>query len=215
MREVTLKVYKFDELSEDVQEQVVENNRDFNVDHEWWDSTYDDFAAICDHMGIELKTRPVKLMGGGIRQKPCIWFSGFYSQGDGACFEGVFRGRSDALEKIKEYAPRDEELHRIASGLQEFHDKYNGNCSVTIDQRGRYSHSHSMGFDFSGWEDSEGNFHELDSGEMETVIELLRDLADWLYRTLEKQYDFLTSDEAVIEGIKANELEFYEDGSQA
>jgi hypothetical protein len=25
-------------------------------------------------------------MGGGTRAKPCIWFSGFWSQGDGACY---------------------------------------------------------------------------------------------------------------------------------
>ena len=41
-------------------------------------------------LGIRLKTTPVRLMGGGTRQKPCIWFSGFWSQGDGACFEGYF-----------------------------------------------------------------------------------------------------------------------------
>jgi hypothetical protein len=34
----------------------------------------------------------------------------------------------------------------------------------------------------------------------------MRDLARWLYRTLEKEYDYLTSDEAVWEAIQANEL---------
>ena len=32
----------------------------------------------------------VQLMGGGSLQKPRIYFSGFWSQGDGACFEGRY-----------------------------------------------------------------------------------------------------------------------------
>ena len=35
---------------------------------------------------------------------------------------------------------------------------------------------------------------------------LMRDLARWLYRTLEDEYDYLTSDEAVWDTIEANEL---------
>ncbi len=42
----------------------------------------------------------------------------------------------------------------------------------------------------------------------ETVIEALRDLALWLYRQLEREYDYLTSDEAVDEAITANAYTF-------
>ena len=57
-------------------------------------------------------------MGGGTRQKPCIWFSGFWSQGDGACFEGRYAYAPRASLRIRDYAPRDTELHRIADALQ-------------------------------------------------------------------------------------------------
>ena len=37
-------------------------------------------------MGLDIRTRPVKLMNGGTRYDSCIYWSGS-SQGDGACFE--------------------------------------------------------------------------------------------------------------------------------
>lgn len=213
MREVTLKVYKFDELSNTVQEKVIEKHRDFNLGHEWWDGVYEDFEIICGILGVELKTRSVPLMGGGSRQKPCIWFSGFSSQGDGACFEGRYRCKADAAEKIREYAPQDQGLHEIADKLAADWGGAGPCDSVTIEHHSRYYHANTMLFECSDWEDSEGNMHEPPSSATETAVNCLRDLANWLYRTLEKQHDDLTSDEAVIESIKANELEFYANGS--
>ena len=46
----------------------------------------------------------------------------------------------------------------------------------------------------------------------EIVTEALRDLARWLYRQLEVEYDHLTSDEAIEEGIIVNEYTFTEAG---
>jgi len=43
-------------------------------------------------------------------------------------------------------------------------------------------------------------------------LEALRDLARWLYRQLEAEYDHLTSDEAIEEGIIVNEYTFTEAG---
>jgi len=44
------------------------------------------------------------------------------------------------------------------------------------------------------------------------ATEALRDLARWLYRQLEAEYDHLTSDEAIEEGIFVNEYTFTEAG---
>ena len=44
------------------------------------------------------------------------------------------------------------------------------------------------------------------------MTEALRDLARWLYRQLEVEYDHLTSDEAIEEGIIVNEYTFTEGG---
>ena len=44
------------------------------------------------------------------------------------------------------------------------------------------------------------------------ITDALRDLANWLYRPLEQEYDHLTSDEAVDETLVANGYTFTEDG---
>lgn len=46
----------------------------------------------------------------------------------------------------------------------------------------------------------------------EIVTEALRELARWLYRQLQIEYDYLTSDEAIEEGIIANEYTFTKGG---
>lgn len=46
----------------------------------------------------------------------------------------------------------------------------------------------------------------------EIVTEALRDLARWLYCQLQAEYDHLTSDEAIEEGIIVNEYTFTEAG---
>jgi hypothetical protein len=48
LKQVT--VYSFDELSEEVQDKVVEKFSDFNVDYDWWDHIYQD----ADRIGIEI-----------------------------------------------------------------------------------------------------------------------------------------------------------------
>lgn len=47
------------------------------------------------------------------------------------------------------------------------------------------------------------------------MTEALRDLARWLYRQLQAEYDHLTSDEAIEEGIIANQYTFTEGGGGA
>ena len=43
----------------------------------------------------------------------------------------------------------------------------------------------------------------------------LRSFADWIYRQLEKEYEFNMSDENVDESIRINEYEFDETGAIA
>jgi hypothetical protein len=47
----------------------------------------------------------------------------------------------------------------------------------------------------------------------EWVTELLRDFMRWIYRQLESEYEFQTSEEQIKETILINEYEFNEDGT--
>ena len=46
----------------------------------------------------------------------------------------------------------------------------------------------------------------------EIVTEALRDLARWLYRQLEREYEYQTSDDSVDEAIAANAYTFTDAG---
>mgnify|MGYP000914534734 FL=1 len=53
---------------------------------------------------------------------------------------------------------------------------------------------------------------EMTADAEDAVIEALRDLARWLYRQLEWEYEYLTSDAVVDKAILANAYTFTEDG---
>src|SRR4051812_1298003 len=86
----TLTVYTFDELDEPAKERARDWMRELEAQDFDPDYVLEDAATVCDILGIVLKSRTVSLMGGGTRQKPTFWYSGFGSQGDGACFEGTY-----------------------------------------------------------------------------------------------------------------------------
>jgi hypothetical protein len=111
-------VYRINELSNAAKEKARAWYREGGFDYDWYDAVYEDFQCIAEILGLRLKTRAVRLMGGGTRQEPRIWFRGFWSQGDGACFETFYSYRKEATRRIREYAPQDTTLHGIADALQ-------------------------------------------------------------------------------------------------
>lgn len=145
------------------------------------------------------------MFGGGTRHKPSIWFSGFASQGDGACFEGGWQHAKAAPQSIRAYAPTDDELHRIAELLQAIQRRNFYQLHAAITHRGRYHHEMSMAISV---ERDSPTGQAMTSDAEEAVTEALRDLARWLYRQLEREFDRLTSDDAVDEAIIANGYSF-------
>jgi hypothetical protein len=208
MRTVETSVYDFTELTDAAKDKARTWFRE-TIDHDWWDSVTDDIEQICPILGVTLATSPVRLMGGGTRQKPCIWFSGFWSQGDGACFEGRYAYAPRASLRIRDYAPQDTELHRIADALQRLQRDNFYQLTAVIRHRGRDCHAYCMAIDVE--RDSPTGHPIVNRGD-DDLIEALRDLANWLYRALEREYEFLTSDEIVDEGMSANGYTFTAEG---
>lgn len=204
-RIVSKTVYQFSELSDEAKERAREWYRQGNLDCEWWESTYEDFVRIGEMLGIEFDTYPVKLMNGNVRNDPKIHFSGFCSQGDGASFAGHYSYRKGCVKEVMAYVPQDKELHGIVRALFEAQRRCFYGLQANISLRGHYSHSGTMSFDVTC--DNCNDFDEDD------ISQPLRELADWLYRRLESEYDYLMSNEAVDESIEANAYEFDEDGN--
>lgn len=201
-------VYDFAELSNAAKDKARTWFRE-TLGWDWWDSVYDDFEQVCAILGVTLATSTVRLMGGDTRQKPSIWFSGFSSQGDGACYEGRYAYAKGAARRIRDYAPRDVELHRIADALQRLQRANFYQLTASISHRGRYYHAYCMAIEVE--RDTATNHPIVDRADDELIV-VLRDLANWLYRTLEREYEFQTSDGTVDEGISANDYTFTAEG---
>lgn len=202
-------VYTFDELDVPARSRARDWYRQASADDDRHEFVFEDFERICDILGVELATRPVRLYGGGTRQQPSIWFSGFSSQGDGASFEGGYQYRKGAAREIRAYAPRDERLAAIADQLQKIQRKNLYALEAKVTHRGRYYHEYTMEISVERANDT---CQPPTPDAEEIVTEALRDLARWLYRQLEREYDYQTSDEVVDEGIIANGYTFTEGG---
>jgi hypothetical protein len=208
VRTVETQVFKFSELSDRAKEKA----------RDWWrscesqefepDYLYDDFTECARILGIYFSQDSVKLMGGGTRGAPRIYWSGFSSQGDGASFEGGYSYAKGAPKAIRAHAPQDTELHRIADTLQALQRKAFYRIEARIKHSGRYYHSHSMDIDVQY---SEASWHEIPM-HADDIAELMRDFANWMYRQLEAEYEYRMSDENVDECITINEYEFTEEG---
>src|SRR3546814_11177845 len=97
--------------------------REAGIDHDWFEFVFYDFERICAILGVELRTVPVRLYGGGTRQQPCIYFSGFWNQGDGACFEGRYHHARGAARRIRDHAPADADRSEERRGGKEWVSK--------------------------------------------------------------------------------------------
>ena len=212
MRVVETNVFQYDELDDRAKERAREwYSRRVFEDSCDWEFVYEDAAEVADILGIDLRQRRVQLMGGGHRYEPSIYFSGFWSQGDGACFEGTYRYAKGATKKIRGYAPQDKELHRIADELQAVQRKHFYHLTASMNHSGHYYHSGCMSVEV---EHNEDRYRDISDAE-DDIRQLMRDFADWIYECLSDEYDYQTSDSAVEETIRANEYEFDEDGERA
>ena len=193
---------------------LIEKYRHINVDFgDWHEDIIANFKDKMAAIGFEVtNTR----------------FSGFWSQGDGASFEGTI---CDPL-KFFEHTGFDSgypQLYRII--------KAGGFFTLSIHSTGRYVHSNTMltsDFEFDDWRtltyptDTDRvreavveklqqllykEFRESSRIEDE-FLEYMRDKADELYRELGAEYDFLTNDDEVWEAIIANELDEDEDENE-
>ncbi len=225
MRIKQTKVYQYDELSDKAKEKARDWYRDVNCEDSYWsECVIDDAATVAGLLGLGINQTAYKTMGGETRYKPTIYFSGFWSQGDGACVEGTWRASDVKVEELKEYAPQDKELHRIVDGLAEIAKEYPDGY-FKVRHRGHYSHSGCTVFDVElpntqedelEYDSPEFKLLQVKLGEDEdTLIELARDFMNWVYRQLEKEWTHQNSDEQVEESIRANEYEFLEDGTIA
>lgn len=207
MRIVEHKLYEFGELDSEAQEKALQELRHINVDFEdWHESVLEMAYEILDAIGVE---------------DAQIYYRGFCSQGDGACFTGQYSYKnyedSDLLNSLMEIHS---ELRRIIHQIDGAQHDANWALEARIKHVGFYNHENSVVIVVDADEDTLGcEPEEVDEGSdvsvIDTLEEAFQDLMRWIYRQLEKEFWYQTEDEQVKEAIEANEIEFYEDGTPA
>lgn len=208
-RQIT--AYHFDNLSDTAKECARDWYRQSSYGDTFWsENVIEDAANVADLLGINLRTRAAKLMNGSTRMEPAIYWSGFSSQGDGACFEGNYSYRKGASKAIRDFAPQDTELHAIADELQAIQRRHFYRLDAVVRHTGHYSHAHSTTIEVF---DREDNYRDIGDAD-ERIADALRDFMHWIYRLLEKEWDYQNADEQVDENIRANEYEFDENGNR-
>lgn len=195
---------------ESVSERVIEKYRYINVEHiDWWESTYEMFKEKMEAIGI------------GVER---MYFSGFWSQGDGACFEGKVEDWELFLKSVG-YG-NNPTLIQHAKDAWTFEVKHDGhyyheNCTHftgSLPMPDGYDNDTFMD-EFSPHKDefrSRAWLALLIDGVHKDFEELFqstfKDHMRELYKLLEKEYDYQVSDEAVTEMVLANDLNDEDEG---
>lgn len=206
MKTILMNVYQFSELSETAKEKAREWYRSCS-DSSDLDCVISYFEQICDIIGLELSTRSVPLMNGKTREEPEVYYSVSYSQGDYAAFSGTWGYIKGCKKAIREYAPKDSELHSIVSDWQAL-QKVNFYQLIAHCEDHHFNGQRVTGI--------ERNDDKGTCGCVETEARaLVYRLSSWLYKQLRSEVDYQNSDEYVDEAIRANEYEFYENGERA
>lgn len=184
MRQETIvrTILKFDELDENQKSKVIENMRDINTDYDWYEHVYDDAKTILGMLGFS-----------NIE----ITYSGFWSQGDGASFTASFdvpRTKKELKErqaKVREYAPNIK--LGLFSDMRFDKDEKDAGTLEVFRICPHYAHYNTI------------------SSDNNDLKEFARDFSKWIYKKLESEYEYLTSNECITETIECNEYEFYAD----
>lgn len=212
MQTVAINIFSLSELTDAAKEAAREWYRtNVACEGQWYESVYEDAASVADILGIDLRTRKVAFRNGETRYDGInIMFSGFSCQGDGAQFVGSYCYAKGASKEIREYAPQDEELHRIADELQAIQRKHFYRIAATVQHSGHYSHEYCTDIDVNL-----GDYKYPSLDVQKEVAETLRSFMRWIYRSLEKEYDWKRSDEVVDEEIEANDFKFTDNGKRS
>ena len=201
---------RFDALTARQKDEIFDKYRDWNVEHvEWWDGVYDCFKRAMEAIGIQVDD---------------IYFSGFSSQGDGACFEGQVSDWAAFLNSIKLTCTALTELaiNHWSFSVKHSSHYYHEHCTtfsedmVTPDYEddddddddddwfiANYS-PYDTDIQSAAWVAllCEHSFGSLLDDFMEAFKGHMRDL----YSRLEAEHDHLTSDEAILESLECNDM---------
>jgi len=186
-------VYNFKELSDSSKENARLAYSYELCDH-WAEYTIDDMKGAAEILGIDIDN---------------IYFSGFCSQGDGACFMGNYKYIAGSLSRIVSSYPNWVELHDIAANLQAIQKRALYGLTCIVAHKGRYYHEYCTDFEvfYKGDYLTDKTCHFEDD-----IKQALRDFMRLCYKSLEQSYQYEVSLDNVQELSDCNDWKFLENG---
>lgn len=201
MREKVIKIYTFDELSEEAQQKAIDTNRYNEVEEDWWEFAYE---IIREGRGL--------LEGGST--KGSIHFSldrGRYielnAQFFGETLQGLYKYNwegSPYSEQIGAFFEEIKEVDRRVLGLIE-----TGVLDISVSSAERDT---SICLDLESLEGLP-RIDEEYAKYASALEDLMEGIQDKSLDMLQQEYDYLVSDDCVRESLIANKSEFLEDGT--
>lgn len=207
METIQLDLYGFAELSEKAKEKALREFANINVFDDWYTFTVEDFKIVCETICITVDTTKT-------------YFRGFYSQGDGSCFNAkvnipqLVQAIKD--QSWKDYAPMlelDLSLPQADSRIIPLIRKESFDIVPKITGAERW---YSIAADLNYYLPNTGHRYDRIEAELQKLGDWLQSVADklnrYLYKSLEAEYEYQTKEETVIEAIEINEYQFTADG---
>jgi hypothetical protein len=182
---ITRTLYTFDELSDSAKQKAIEKLSDINIDFEWWSSVYEDAQQV----GIKITSFDLDRSRHACANiDNCLETAELILNTHGDCCE-TYKTAKTFLDKIQPLIDKLEKAEDIAE---------------------RWSNHYTQ---------LAYNIHDT----VKTLIDEIEELKDNFKKSiiedfsimLQNEYEYLTSEDAIVETIKSNEYEFIEDGELA
>ncbi len=194
MREVTFKLYKFNELSDEVKEKVLDDNRYFQVEYfNWWGFVYEDAENIgLEIVEFDLDRRYIRMK---LKENILSSIKKICRNFDKE--EEIYKLAKEYYDEIIKYFKEDEEIQEFMQAQK---------CPITIlDMKIDEFIEHypdSMLEDIARYWLVDDRYRDA----------YLRDMGNLFLSVLEDEFNYLISDEAIIEYFDNNDYEFFENG---
>lgn len=208
MKTIQLDLFTFNELSDEAKTKAINSERNSDNLEYYYSGEVEYYQDVLKHIGFTNVE---------------ISFSGFYSQGDGASFTADYDSSLINLDELKNH---NTEIYSLMARI----DSVFGASGLTSDNRitanvkrisHHYSHHNTVAIDDIaindiewGDYDSEDDKHNKAFEAIENYLDSLKDdLCHIIYNSLEREYEYQTSDEYIAELLTINDYSFLIDGT--
>jgi hypothetical protein len=215
----TVNVYEYGELSPKAKEVAKSKYLSFLEDTGYWyETVFEDARTIGKLIGIKINN---------------IYFYDVHSQSGSVAYAGAYVAKNAVLEAVKDHAPLDETLHSIASEFDRIRSDtlslLNVNVKDDIQQSAIFYtviniasqfSSLNKNMVFSPWVYKEFGYDDLPYENRQAIQDLvseqlsktLTDFSKWIFKNLQAEWEYETSEQAFVEACEANSWEFTENG---